>query len=75
MIRDRIVLDVWSQRVREPLLREDEDDPDLGKAVQICQATEVNERQIETLSQKCIVTARQVSTTTQGRKEGRNIFI
>ena len=51
MIRDRIVLGVWSQRVRERLLRED--DLDLGKAVKICQAAEVTERQIETLSQKC----------------------
>ena len=51
MIRDRIVLGVWSQRVRERLLRED--DLDLGKAVKICQASEVTERQIETLSQKC----------------------
>ena len=50
MIRDRIVLGVWSQRVRERLLRED--DLDLGKAVKICQAAEVTERQIETLSQK-----------------------
>ena len=51
MIRDRIVLGVRSQRVRERLLRED--DLDLGKAVKICQAAEVTERQIETLSQKC----------------------
>ena len=50
MIRDRIVLGVWSQRVRERLLRED--GLDLGKAVKICQAAEVTERQIETLSQK-----------------------
>ena len=50
MIRDRIVLGVRSQRVRERLLRED--DLDLGKAIKICQAAEVTERQIETLSQK-----------------------
>ena len=49
MIRDRIVLGIWSQRVRERLLRED----DLGKAVKICQAAEVTERQIETLSHNC----------------------
>ena len=51
MIRDRIVLGVRSERVRERLLRED--DLDLGKAIKICQAAEVTERQIETLSQKC----------------------
>ena len=49
MIRDRIVLGAWSQRVRERLLR---DYLDLGKAVKICQAAEVTERELETLSQK-----------------------
>ena len=51
MIRDRIVLGVRSQPVRERLLRED--DLDLGKAIKICQAAEVTERQIETLSHNC----------------------
>ena len=50
MLRDRIVLGVRSQRVRERLLRED--DLEHGKAIKICQAAEVTERQIETLSQK-----------------------
>ena len=63
MIRDRIVLGVRSQRVRERLLRED--DLDLGKAIKICQAAEVTERQIETLSQK-FSEAKQMSTTTEG---------
>ena len=48
MIRDRLVLGVSSQRVREPLLRED----DLDKAVKICQAAEATEKQILTLAQK-----------------------
>ena len=52
MIRDRIVLGAWGQRVRERLLR---DYLDLGKAVKICQAAEVTERELETLSQKCSV--------------------
>ena len=46
MFRDRLVLGIWSQRARE------RDDLYLGKAVKICQAAEVTERQIETLSQK-----------------------
>ena len=47
MIRDRLVLGVSSQRVRERLLRRD--DLDLDKAVKICQAAE---KQILTLAQK-----------------------
>ena len=50
MIRDRLVLGVSSQRVRERLLRED--DLDLDKAVKICQAAEATEKQILTLAQK-----------------------
>ena len=50
MIRDRLVLGVSSQRVRERLLRED--DLDLDKAVKICQAAESTEKQILTLAQK-----------------------
>ena len=59
MIRHRIVLDVWSQRVRERLLRED----DLGKVVEICQAAEVTEY---CFYPRHFVTARQMSTTIEG---------
>ena len=50
MIRDRLVLGVSSQRVRECLLRQE--DLDLDKAVKICQAAEATEKQILTLAQK-----------------------
>ena len=44
LIKDRIVLGIISQRVRERLLRED--DLTLQKAMQICQAAEATERQL-----------------------------
>ena len=50
MIRNRLVLGVSSQRVRERLLRQE--DLDLDKAVKICQAAEATEKQILTLAQK-----------------------
>ena len=42
MIRDRLVLGVSSQRVRDRLLRQE--DLDLDKAVKICQAAEATEK-------------------------------
>ena len=47
MIRDRIVLDIASQRVRERLLREE--NLNLTNAIKICQAAEATQRQITTL--------------------------
>ena len=47
MIRDRIVLGIASQRVRERLLRED--NLNLANAIKICQAAEATHRQITTL--------------------------
>ena len=47
MIRDRIVLGIASQRVRERLLRED--NLNLANAIKICQAAEATQRQITTL--------------------------
>ena len=46
MIRDRIVLGIASQRVRERLLKED--NLNLANAVKICQAAEATQRQINT---------------------------
>ena len=48
MIRDRLVLGVTNTRVRERLLREE--NQHLEKGVKICQAAEATERQIQTLS-------------------------
>ena len=48
MIRDRLVLGVANTRLRERLLRED--NLDLEKAVNRCQAAEATERQIQSVS-------------------------
>ena len=48
LTKDRIVLGIISQRVRERLLRED--DLTLQKAMQICQAAEATERQLNKLN-------------------------
>ena len=47
MMRDRIVLGIASQRVRERLLREE--NLKLANAIKICQAAEATQRQITTL--------------------------
>ena len=54
MIRDRIVLGIASQRVRERLLRED--NLNLANAVKICQAAEATQRQITTLGNDALDT-------------------
>ncbi|KAK2143360.1 hypothetical protein NP493_4554g00000 [Ridgeia piscesae] len=66
MIRDRLVLGITSQRVRERLLREE--DLTLGKAVQICQAAEISERQIQTIAATVDGDA---SLANNGHKEGK----
>ena len=53
LIKDRIVLGIISQRVRERLLRED--DLTLQKAMQICQAAEATERQLNKLDTEVTV--------------------
>ena len=53
LIRDRIVLGIISQRVRECLLHED--DLTLQKAMQICQAAEATERQLNKLDTEVTV--------------------
>ena len=50
MIRDRIVLGVNNQRIRERLLREM--DLDLERAIKICMAAEAAQRQIQSLGQE-----------------------
>ena len=52
IIRDRIVLGIASQRVRERLLRED--NLNLANAVQICQAAEATQGQINTLGDETV---------------------
>ena len=54
MIRDRIVLGIASQRVRERLLRED--NLNLANAVKICQAAEATQTQITTLGNDALDT-------------------
>ena len=54
MIRDRIVLGIASQRVRERLLRED--NLNLANAIKICQAAEATQRQITTLGNDALDT-------------------
>ena len=53
LIKDRIVLGIISQRVRERLLRED--DLTLQKAMQICHAAEATERQLNQLDTEVTV--------------------
>ena len=48
MIRDQIVYGILNQKTQERLLRET--DHDLNRAVQVCQANEVSERQISAFS-------------------------
>ena len=48
MIRDQIVYGILNQKTQERLLREA--DLDLNRAVQVCQANEVSERQISAFS-------------------------
>ena len=69
MIRDRLVLGITSQRVRERLLREE--DLTLGKAVQICQAAEISERQIQTIAATVDGDASINYCTTRGRHQQR----
>ena len=52
MIRDRIVLGIASQRVRERLLRED--NLNLANAVKMCQAAEATQGQINTLGDEAL---------------------
>ena len=54
MIRDRIVLGIASQRVRERPLRED--NLNLANAVKNCQAAEATQRQITTLGNDALET-------------------
>ena len=53
LIKDRIVLGIISQRVKERLLSED--DLTLQKAMQICQAAEATERQLNKLDTEVTV--------------------
>ena len=71
VLRDRIILGVSSQRVRERLLRED--DLNLEKAIKVCQAAEATEKQISALTGPGRDTSREVSvnycaTTTRSKR-------
>ena len=71
VLRDRIILGVSSQRVRERLLRED--DLNLEKAIKVCQAAEATEKHISALTGPGRDTSREVSvnycaTTTRSKR-------